>query len=226
MTDLPYQCWFEADFANDTKAMSFEDRCAYRAVLQVMWANHGWLPGDDQICARMMGCDTRKWRSIRARLQPRLRGEVDPVLGPILRQKRIARDWTFAVEQIAKNKARTAPATAERRRKAAERRNVTVEHEDDRYADREPDRSDAVPALAQSPEPYKKGRASEPSASAAPPVPANLPSLSSASGEIVASGKPPEPSDPALVKRLVSDGLKRPRATGLMAALEPREDDT
>jgi uncharacterized protein YdaU (DUF1376 family) len=168
------------------------------------------LPGDDQICARMLGCDVRKWRSIRAKLRARLLVEVDPVLGTILRQKRIARDWVYAAEQTAKNKARTAPATAERRRKAAERRNVTVEAEDDRHVDREPDRSDPVPAISRvEPEPYKRGPASGSQQQATPGLSTEAGALRSATpladairAKRVAEGRSPPATGSSLFERL------------------------
>jgi uncharacterized protein YdaU (DUF1376 family) len=126
MTDLPYQEWFESDFANDTRTMPFELRCVYRAVLQVMWSNHGWLPGDDVICAHMLGCDPRTWRAYKQRLHGRLQAEIDPVCGPIFRQKRVSKDWANATDRRAKAQARTAPARAERSRKSAERRSAAV----------------------------------------------------------------------------------------------------
>ena len=157
MTDVPFQPWCEADFAADpfVKALPWLVQQVWRCVLQTMWANHGWLPDDDAKIARLLGCDVRSWRAYRPLLQPRLLAEVDPVIGPILRQKRLRADWAHTLERIAKNKARTAPATAKRLSKSRQAANVTSANGHARNVERDEPRNESATRGRAKPEPQE-----------------------------------------------------------------------
>jgi uncharacterized protein YdaU (DUF1376 family) len=114
MTDLPFQKWFEADFESDpdVEDLPWLTQQVWRCVLQKMWKRGGWLPADDKLCARALGCDVRRWRGYKDALVPLLRREVAPYIGAIYRQKRVVSDREIALEVQAKNKERSAKAAA------------------------------------------------------------------------------------------------------------------
>lgn len=130
MTGLPYMPMYWGDFFADTElAMSGEARAYYAILLGRMWVNHGWLPADDQRIARAIGVDVRSWRHrLKAEIVPLLRREIDPIIGPIYRQRRLAEELDKAADLTAKNRARTAAAREAKSRKSKSNGSVTEHH--------------------------------------------------------------------------------------------------
>ena len=68
MNGLPYYKAYPRDFIEGTIGMAFEDKCAYRVVLDLIYMQGGELPDDARYISGLLGCSIRKWKSIRARL--------------------------------------------------------------------------------------------------------------------------------------------------------------
>lgn len=198
---------------------SGEKRAMWLWLLTTMWLNKAWLPADEQTIAAMLGIDVRRWKvTYKPIFEQLLVREHQPLVGDIYRQPKLTDVWNATVERITKNKRLAADARAAK----------AAKHGQSPSAAERPSGPAPEPAAAPVTEPAaglhqnqdKKGPASgHPNGPAQPGPFTAVPLRSGPGGEVA------PPSDPALVKRLVSDGLKRPRATGLMAALEPREDD-
>jgi len=65
---LPYYKRFPRDFFEGTIGMSFEVKCAYGLVLDMIYMRDGKLPDDARYIAGMLGCSVRKWNSILSEL--------------------------------------------------------------------------------------------------------------------------------------------------------------
>lgn len=65
---LPYYKRFPRDFFEGTIGMSFEVKCAYGLVLDMIYMRDGQLPDDARYIAGMLGCSVRKWNSILSEL--------------------------------------------------------------------------------------------------------------------------------------------------------------
>ena len=68
MNGLPYYKAYPRDFIEGTIGMAFEDKCAYRVILDLIYMQGGELPDDARYISGLLGCSIRKWKSIRARL--------------------------------------------------------------------------------------------------------------------------------------------------------------
>jgi len=68
MNGLPYYKAYPRDFIEGTIGMPFEDKCAYRVVLDLIYMQAGKLPDDARYISGLLGCSIRKWKSIRLRL--------------------------------------------------------------------------------------------------------------------------------------------------------------
>jgi uncharacterized protein YdaU (DUF1376 family) len=106
MTQFPYQKWFENDFSSDpnVKALPFLARCVWRAVLQVMWANHGRLPADDRLLCKQLGCSQRMWKLTYKPLLEPLLLRVHHGMNSEFTQSRIRRDLELTAAKALKNK--------------------------------------------------------------------------------------------------------------------------
>ncbi len=195
MTDLPYMPMYWERFFSDTELMPAETRALYAILLGRMWTNHGWLPNDDSKIARLLGLDTRAWKHRhKAAIMPLLRGDIDPLLGPIIRQKRLAAELEKATDLVAKRRAQTAAATAERLRKTGKGGNVTSLKVVARNVDRNVARSDAIRAPV--PEPQEPQSKSDCGSGPLTPAPARPPAVeaSGLAGPFVPSTpQPPAP---------------------------------
>lgn len=235
MAVVPFLKVYCSDFFGDPNVaqLSPEARGIYVLLLMRMWMNGGWIANDDRIIARTLGLTPTTWRRhYRPALEKLLISREFPqICGGILTQKRLERDWATTARTMASNKEKMAKVRAEKDGKSKQR-HPPADNDDAPVARTEHNgAADTVDstmhkhseALSTSgiPEPDKKGRRAASQPSAAGPV-AIVP---------VGSLRPmplaevERPTDPALVGRLVSAGLKRSKATGLMAALEKRDDD-
>ena len=68
MNGLPYYKAYPRDFIEGTVGMSFEVKCAYRVVLDLVYMQGGNLPDDARYISGLLGCSIRKWKSIRDQL--------------------------------------------------------------------------------------------------------------------------------------------------------------
>lgn len=68
MNGLPYYKAYPRDFIEGTVGMSFEVKCAYRVVLDLVYMQGGNLPDDARYISGLLGCSVRKWKSIRDEL--------------------------------------------------------------------------------------------------------------------------------------------------------------
>jgi len=70
MSGFPHMPLFVKDYLIDTYTLSLEQSGAYLHLLMHMWEKGGTLPDNDNDLAAMTKCGTRKWRSIRPKLEP------------------------------------------------------------------------------------------------------------------------------------------------------------
>lgn len=68
MNGLPYYKAYPRDFIEGTIGMSFELKCAYRVVLDLIYMQGGNLPDDARYISGLLGCTVRKWNSLRSQL--------------------------------------------------------------------------------------------------------------------------------------------------------------
>jgi len=217
-----------ADFFIDPKvrAMPPVSRGIYLLLLGELWMNGGWLKDDDRHLAARLQMDVRAWRQHRRHIEPAIKQEIDRTVGPIITQGRLQRELRSSLDLIDHRKAQTAAARAKRWGKAGTGPSVTET--------RPPPRAEPVTEHVTSPETgYGTGSYSEPdkkegrgeppgneASEARAPLTVPVGSLRSAPG-----GEVDAPSDPALVKRLVSDGLKRSTGTSLFDRLGMGKED-
>ena len=181
-------------------------RGVYLLLLGAMWMNEAWLKDDDRIIARKLDMSVRTWRFHRPRIEPVLSHQVEPILGRVLTQKRLTREYLVALDLIEKRKAQTEPARTKRWGKSTKRPSVT-ERSKPRKTDTVTEQvtDQATQSVSSRNTPLMKDRTLPLQAESS--IHPSLPALGASSGgehvEVDA------PSDPALVKRLVSDGLKR-----------------
>ncbi|MBI1234746.1 MAG: DUF1376 domain-containing protein [Alphaproteobacteria bacterium] len=68
MNGLPYYRAFPRDFIEGTVGMSFEEKAAYRLVLDLIYMQNGRLPDDARYISGLLGCSVRKWNALRETL--------------------------------------------------------------------------------------------------------------------------------------------------------------
>ena len=66
MNGLPYYKAYPRDFFEGTIGMGFEEKGAYRLLLDLIYQHGGRLSDDPRFIAGHMGCSVRKWVSLRA----------------------------------------------------------------------------------------------------------------------------------------------------------------
>ena len=71
MSGLPYYKAYPRDFIDGTVGMPFEEKCAYRVLLDLIYIQWGALPDDPRFISGQLGCSIRKWKSIRDALVAR-----------------------------------------------------------------------------------------------------------------------------------------------------------
>lgn len=65
MNGLPYYKAYPRDFIEGTVGMPFEEKCAYRVILDLIYLHGGKLPDDSRYISGVLGCAVRKWNLIR-----------------------------------------------------------------------------------------------------------------------------------------------------------------
>ncbi len=65
MSERPWYKRYPSDFIAGTLALSLEEKGAYSMVLDLIYDRGGPIPDDPQWIARVCGCSTRKWKTIR-----------------------------------------------------------------------------------------------------------------------------------------------------------------
>lgn len=65
---LPYYKAYPRDFIEGTLGMSFEEKGAYRIILDLIYMKGGALSDDDRYIAGVLGLSVRKWNSLKNRL--------------------------------------------------------------------------------------------------------------------------------------------------------------
>lgn len=68
MNGLPYYKAYPRDFIEGTIGMPFEEKCAYRLVLDLIYMQGGKLPDDAKYIAGLLGCSVRAWNKYRSYL--------------------------------------------------------------------------------------------------------------------------------------------------------------
>lgn len=68
MNGLPYYKAYPRDFIEATVGFSFEVKCAYRVIIDLIYMHGGRLRDDDRYISGQLGCSIRKWKSIRNQL--------------------------------------------------------------------------------------------------------------------------------------------------------------
>jgi uncharacterized protein YdaU (DUF1376 family) len=144
MTDLPFMPMWWADFFGDPKVaeLPLDTQGVYALLLGRMWMNGGWLKDDVGVIARQLGRDPRTLRPHFDRVSALFQRRNDAVVGAVLTQKRLTIELSKAAETIAKNKARTAAATAKRLGKSTKAADVTYSPTDQRNVARDEPRND------------------------------------------------------------------------------------
>lgn len=248
MAQMPYMKLFWPDFFGDARvqALSAEAQGIYLLLLGVMWINGGWISADDKIIARRLGLDVRVWRArYKSEIVPLLSDFQAPLVPRALTQNRLQKELKKAADLRAIRIAnlgmseaeyeanRTVAPTKPASKKAAQAGHRTGSP--NRAAKSEPKPAEQARAIAHSSEDTTypvTGRAavhasrSGPSphiADAAALPPRDLVGEALVNAVRKVEPEQPEPaSDPATVKRLVADGLKRdkpPTLSDLMAEL-------
>lgn len=240
MAQMPYMKMFWPDFFGDARvaAMSPEAQGIYLLLLGVMWSNGGWIAADDKIIARRLGLDVRVWRArYKSEIVPLLSDFQAPLVPRALTQKRLQKELIKAAElrairianlgmSEAEYEANRTPAPdkqAKQKRAQAGHRTGTP----NRAAKSEPKPAEQSRAIAHSSEdttyPAAGRAAGHTERSGPPPHIADVGALPPREALQPMPTAEPEPaSDPATVKRLVADGLKRdkpPTLSDLMAEL-------
>lgn len=109
--------WYKAEpqaFLTATRGMPFELKCAYRLVIDLIYAHDAKLPDDERFIAGQLGCDVRVWRRLRARLVELGKLYVD---GPYVRNSRCDKEVTSALASL-KQKRTAGLSSADKRRKS------------------------------------------------------------------------------------------------------------
>lgn len=68
MSGLPFYKAYPRDFIEGTIGLTFEEKGAYRLVLDLIYMQGGQLPDDARYISGLLGCTLRKWNSLRSRL--------------------------------------------------------------------------------------------------------------------------------------------------------------
>lgn len=128
MPDLPFMPMNWSRFFSDGKVatLSIEAQGVYALLLGRMWLNEGWLCADDRVIAKQIGIDIRAWRrTYRPLIEPLLRRDIDPYIGPIYTQKYLTEVRISALDLKQTRAASTARARAAKAAKSRRTPSVT-----------------------------------------------------------------------------------------------------
>lgn len=244
MAQMPYMKLFWPDFFFDPRvqAMTPEARGIYLLLLGVLWMSDGWIAADDKVIARRLGLDVRQWRSrYKAEIVPLLSDFQAPLVGRSYTQKRLQKELAKAADlrairianlgmSEAEYEAKRAvapakPGSKKRAQHASPNRTPkpAAEPASPSSGDSHSHRDTTYPAKAGHSYPAADRAAVHTERSDQPPHNVDAAALPPREALQAMPTAEPEPaSDPATVKRLVADGLKRdkpPTLSDLMAEL-------
>ena len=114
MSSRPWYKRFPSDFITGTISLTLEEAGAYSYIIDLIHDRAGAIPDDPQWIARVCGCSTRKWKTIRERLIQA--GKIEEQNGYIL-SKRAVND----AENSAKEARNLAESGAKGGRKSSEK---------------------------------------------------------------------------------------------------------
>lgn len=96
----PHSMPFLVDkYLADTGHLSLEEHGAYCVLLFQMWKGGGSLADNDANLSRLLGVTLKAWKRLRERLAP-----FFECYGGLITQKRLQKQWNYAVEHSAKAK--------------------------------------------------------------------------------------------------------------------------
>jgi uncharacterized protein YdaU (DUF1376 family) len=93
----------------DTDHLSLEEHGAYCLLLFRMWQRGGSLPDQDKDLARMLGVSQNAWKKLKSRL-----GNFFEFHGGLIMQKRLQKQWNYAMENSIRSKAKASFAAKRR----------------------------------------------------------------------------------------------------------------
>jgi uncharacterized protein YdaU (DUF1376 family) len=93
----------------DTEHLSLEEHGAYCLLLFRMWQRGGNLPDNDVDLARLLGVSKFSWKGLKIRL-----GNFFEFHGGLVMQKRLQKQWNYAIENSTKSKAKASFAAKRR----------------------------------------------------------------------------------------------------------------
>lgn len=77
MNGLPYYKRYPRDFIEATAGWSFELKCSYSLILDLIYMQGGELPDDPRYISGILGCTVRKWNILRKELISRDKIQVN-----------------------------------------------------------------------------------------------------------------------------------------------------
>jgi uncharacterized protein YdaU (DUF1376 family) len=113
MSKVPSMPFLVDKYLADTEHLSLEEHGAYCLLLFRMWQRGGSLADNDADLARLLGVTPKAWKRLRERLGPFFESH-----GGLLMQKRLQKQWNYAVEHSAQAKAKASFAAKRRWEKA------------------------------------------------------------------------------------------------------------
>jgi len=113
MTEIPSMPFLVDKYLTDTEHLSLEEHGAYCLLLFRMWQRGGSLADNDADLARLLGVTPKTWERLRGRLAPFFECH-----GGLLMQKRLQKQWNYAVEHSSQAKAKASFAAKRRWEKA------------------------------------------------------------------------------------------------------------
>ena len=100
MSKAPTMPMYWDAYIADTTHLTLEQHGAYLMLLGAMWRREGYLPNNDKLIARMLGCTPAKWRKLKADLADLLTIEPERIT-----QKKLIEIWQKTEQKITKNRA-------------------------------------------------------------------------------------------------------------------------
>ena len=109
LKNLPSMPFLVDRYINDTTHLTLEEHGAYCLLLFRMWQRGGSLSDNDTDLARLLGVTPKAWKRLKERLAPFFESH-----GGLLMQKRLQKQWNYAVEHSSKSSAKASFAAKRR----------------------------------------------------------------------------------------------------------------
>lgn len=125
MSSRPWYKRFPSDFISGTISLTLEEAGAYSYIIDLIHDRGGPIPDDPQWIARVCGCSTRKWKSIRESLIQA--GKISEVDG-LITQKRAENDtqnWAKEGRNLAENGSKGGRKPSEKKVTPSKNNNLT-----------------------------------------------------------------------------------------------------